>query len=265
MKRVEFLDDLLGLLTVKLIMTSKDRFVTCRNSDSVACINKKLEKYDLLPVAAKKTEYFVSRKAVEQLSPIRESITVEEIKQPVSENLPISEDEPIHRYLLSKREHVFVTRQNEVVGIVTPADLNKPPSKMLFYVAISCLEQLLIRSIEDLGLSDREIEGCIGFNRWWDALGRHELARRGNFQLSQIACLNTSELISITCIRTEMRKLFECRSKSEAVKSLSDIADLRNKIMHSGHFIVQNSEQLSLRREQYERIRRYIGYLTQSK
>ena len=258
MKSVDFLDNLLRLLTVKLIMTSKDGFVTCKDDESIALLAGRLEKYDLLPVSSEKIQYFVSKTEVERLLEENRSLKVREVKQPISENHPISEDEPIYKYLLLWKEPVFVTRQHEVVGIVTPADLNKIPSKMLFYILISYFDQLLIKSIRDLELTEKEIEGCIGFTRWWQAKGRHEQATRENFQLSLIECLNTNDLIDLACKRPDIRRLLNYQSESEARENLKPLVYLRNKVMHAGHFIIQNEKQLIKRRAEYEKIRQHI-------
>ena len=143
MKSVDFLNNLLRLLTVKLIMTSKDRFVTCKDYEPITLLVDKLKKYDLLPVFDKEIKYYVSKTEVEVLLEENPSVKVKDIKQPISESDSISEDEPIYQYFLLRDEPIFVTKQNEVVGIVTPADLNKTPSKMLFYILISVFERLL--------------------------------------------------------------------------------------------------------------------------
>ena len=239
-------------------MTSKDRFVTCEDDEPITLLVDKLEKYDLLPVSSKEIQYFVSKTRVERLLEQNRSVKAREVKQPISENHPIAEDEPIYKYLLLRKEPVFVTKQNEVVGIVTPADLNKTPSKMLFYILISSFERLLIKSIKNLDLTNKEIEGCIGFTRWWQALGRYEQARRENFQLSPIECLNTRDLIDLACKKPSIRKLLNYQSASEARKSLKSLVHLRNKVMHAGYFIIQNKKQLIRRRAEYKRIRQHI-------
>jgi hypothetical protein len=243
-------------------MTSKDGFVTCEDNESITHLVDRLEKYDLLPVSSEKIQYFVSKIKVERLLEENQSVKVREVKQPIFENHPISKDEPIYKYLLLRKEPVFVTRQHEVVGIVTPADLNKTPSKMVFYILISSFERLLIRSIKNLNLEDKEIEGCIGFTRWWQALGRNEQARRENFHLSLIECLNTGDLIDLACKKSSTRKLLNYQSESEACKSLKSLVSLRNKVMHAGHFIIKNEKQLIRRRAEFEKIRQHIIDLT---
>ena len=258
MKSMDFQSSLLRSLTVELIMTSKDRFVTCKDDEPITSVVDKLKKYDILLVSSEKIRYFVSKTRVEWLLEENRSARVREVKQPISDNHQISGDEPIYQYLLQRKEPVFVTEQNEVIGMVTPADLNKIPSKMLFYILISYFEQLLIKSIKDLELTEKDIEGCIGFTRWWQAKGRHEQATRENFQLSLIECLNTDDLIDLACKRPDIRRLLNYRSESEARENLKPLVYLRNKVMHAGHLIIQNEQQLIKRRAEYERIRQHI-------
>ena len=251
-------DSLLRLLTVRLIMTSKDRLVTCKDDEPITLLVDKLKKYDLLPVFDKEMKHYVSKTEVEALREENTSVRVKDIKQRISESNSISEDEPISQYLLLREKPIFVTKQKEVVGIVTPADLNKTPSKMLFYILISFFERLLIKSIKDLELTDKQVEGCIGFKRWWQALGRHEQARRENFQLSLIDCLNIGDLFDIASKKRSIRKLLNYQSEQEAHKNLKPLEYLRNKIMHSGQFIIKNEKQLIRRRAEYRRIRQHI-------
>lgn len=255
-------DSLLRLLTVRLIMTSKDRLVTCKDDEPITLLVDKLKKYDLLPVFDKEMKHYVSKTEVEALLEENTSARVKDIKQPISESNSISEDEPISQYLLLREKPNFVTKQNEVVGIVAPADLNKTPSKMLFYILISFFERLLIKSIKDLELTDKQVEGCIGFTKWWDAKGRYEQAKRKNLELSLIECLNTSDLINIVCRKPRIRRLLNYHSESEAHESLNPLVDLRNLVMHSGYSIIQSGEQLIRRRAEYRRIRQHIADLT---
>ena len=243
-------------------MTSKDRFVSCRDDEPIALLVDRLKKYDLLPVFDKEIKYYVSKTEVEALLEENSFVKVEDIKQLILESNSITEDEPISQYFLLRGKPIFVTKQNEVVGIVTPADLNKTPSKMLFYILISVFERLLINSIKNFSLTDNVIEGIIGFTKWWDAKGRYEQAKRKNLELSLIECLNTSDLINIVCKKPRIRELLNYPSESEAHKSLNPLVDLRNKVMHTGYSIIQSEEQLIKRRAEYKRIRQHITDLT---
>jgi hypothetical protein len=249
---------ILRLLTVKLIMTSKYRFVTCKDDDSITCLGEKLQKFDFLPVSSESVQYFVSKTDVERLSKENRCPKVREVKQRISENHLISEEQPIYQYLLQRKDPLFVTRQNEVIGIVTPADLNKTPSKMLFYILISYFELLLIKSIKDLNLTENEIVECIGWKRWKQVLGSHERATKENYQLSPIECLDTHDLVNLTCRMPSILKRLNYQSESEARENLMQLVYLRNKVMHAGQFIIQNEKQLNQRRVEYERIRKHI-------
>lgn len=262
MNSVNFLDDLLSLLTVRLIMTPKDRFVTCEDDEPIIRLKNRLRDFDLLPVSDSKFRYFVSKTEVERLLKKDQRVMVRDIKQPISDKMTILDDEPIHKYLLQWKEPVFVTKQNEVVGIVTPADLNSISSKMVFYILISSFEKLLIKLIKSLNLTRKEIVEYIGSYRWRKARKRYNTNKKGNFQLAIIDCLNTSELIDIAYKNGKIRKLLNLQNESEARKSLKPVEHLRNKIMHAGYSIIQNKKQLIKRRAEYRRIRQHIIDLT---
>ena len=261
MKSIDFLDNLLGLLTVELIMTPKDEFVTCHDNELITQLVNRLKKYDFLPVSAKEIKYFVLKTKVEDLLTKNLTATVEEIKQPISEKELILDNTPINNYFLKCKNPLFVNKENEVIGIVTLADLNKTPSKMLFYILISGLEQLLTKSIKSLNLSENKIEGIIGFNRLWNAKGRNEWNTRRNLELSLIECLNTCDLLKIACKRPRIRKMLNYPDEKVAKKYLNPLDNLRNKVMHTGHSIIQNEDQLLKRRLEYRLIRKHINDL----
>lgn len=243
-------------------MTAKENFVTCEDNELITALVEKIENFDLLPVSSKEIQYFVSKETVKKFCEENRSARVREFKQPIFEYYRISADEPIHNYLMQWKKPVFVIEHDKVVGIVDRADLNKIPSKMLFYLLISSFERLLIKTIKNLDLTSREIEGYIGFSKLWNALGINELARRENFHLSLIDCLTTSDLINISCKSKRIQKLLKYQTEQEARKNLKPIVHLRNKVMHTGRFIVQNEKQLIKRRSEYNRIRQHIIDLT---
>ena len=261
MKTLDFLDKLLFQLTVQLIMTPKDEFVTCKEDETIANLKERLKKFDFIPVYADKIKYYVSKIDVENTLKKNSSEKVKEIKQFISEKKPISEESSIHDYLLNRNEPVFVTKDNEVVGMVTPADLNKISSKMVFYIILSNLEQILINLIKKQHFEENKIEGYLGFTKLWNAKGIFELNKRENMVLSVFECMNISDLICITYKSKEIRKILNYSTENEAKKDLCPLVDLRNKIMHTGYSFIQNEKQLNKRRLQYLLIKQLITEL----
>lgn len=259
------MERLLSSLTVDLIMTPREKLETCEEHERIECLVGRLEKFDLLPVSSSDIRHFVSKSRVEPYLRRKSSILVSKVMQPISQNRPIPEDEQISDYLLQRKSPVFITKKTKntkVVGIVTPADLNKTPAKMLFYVLISSFEKLLIESIKNLNLTDEEIEECIRFSKWCEAKGRHKQAKREGFERSPINCLNTKELIDIACKYQSIRERLKYQNEPAAHKSLNPLAKLRNNIMHAGNQIIWSEKQLILRGKQYKILRKHITDLS---
>lgn len=255
-------DDLLSLLTIKLIMTPRTKMETCKDQEKTTEVIQRMRDYDVLPVSSNgHMRFFVRKTKMEKEMEKDSSVNIKDIKEKISYEHTISEDERIDSLLASGQDFFFVIRQKEVSGIVTYADLNKWPSKVLFYVVISRFEQLLIEATENMPLGQRELEKYIGFWGLWGALGRYELEKRGNVELSLIQCLNTSDLVDIACKNPRIRDVLGYQTKNQAEKYLNPIVDLRNKIMHAGHSLVESKDDIKRRREQYDRIRNHISDL----
>lgn len=255
-------DDLFSLLTIKLIMTPRTRMETCRDQEESADVVRRMESYDVLPVLSNGyMQFFVGKSRIEKEIKKNMSVKVGDIKEEISNEYTTSEDERIDSFLACGQPFLFVIKQKRVSGIVTYADLNKWPSKVLFYVAISRFEQLLIDAIETINLNHREIERYVGFWGFWNALGRYELEKRGNVELSVVQCLNTSDLVDVTCKEPIIREILGYQTISQARKYLNPIVDLRNKTMHAGHSLVESWDDVKTRKEQYTRIRNYISDL----
>ena len=255
-------DDLLDLLTIKLIMTPRTRMETCRDEEKAIEVIERMRAYDVLPVISSgRIQFFVRKTRIEKKIKTDGSAKVQEIKEEILHEHMISEDEKIDSFLSSEQDFFFVIKQEKVSGIVTYADLNKWPSKTFFYIVISRFEQLLIEAIENMNLSQRELEKYIGFWGVWGALGRHEQEKRGNVHLSLVQCLNTSDLVNIACKNTRIREILGYKTKNQAEKHLNPIVNLRNRIMHAGHSLIESKDDVKKRKEQCDTIRRHISGL----
>ena len=84
---------------------------------------------------------------------------MKDVKEKISVEKIIEEDSRIDSFLHCDESYCFTrNKNNEITGIITHADLNKWPSKVVFYILFSTFEQLLIEIIKRRKYSRREIK-----------------------------------------------------------------------------------------------------------
>lgn len=150
--------------------------------------------------------------------------------QPLSDRWLITRDtgipELLDLFVKTRQRAYLVYSRNEVVGIVTPADLNKLPARAYIYNLIGELEMGLAHLIKQECASDPEI--------LFRSLSRDRSAElekfqadleKGNAGVEIVEFLYLAELIGI------LQKL-DLNSRQEAKKIFSGVNELRIQTMH---------------------------------
>ena len=162
--------------------------------------------------------------------------------QPITADLLISDFTPLPTLLtvLKERQHVFVLIGPEVRGIVTRADLNKPPVRVYLFGIISLLEM-------HLGFWARAV---YGEDSWQCRLNlkRIEAAkkiqcerRRRNQEMNLFECLQFCDKRDLIIARDDLREKLHLGTKSQARALLKRAEDLRNVLPHSQKDLVHRS------------------------
>ena len=229
---------------------------TCQVSDRVAEIlaRPELERFDYIPareLTSQRLGYSSQIVGVlhrDEAGKSRESrdisgdISVREAMQPLDESLLISANASLLSYIENADRSLYrlVARGEEIIGIVTPSDLQKFPVRPLLFSAISAVELLLAewlrqnyREQDWLAVLSEKRQAIIA-QRWldWD---------RDNTAL---------DLVSVTefCDKRDAAlNLGAFPSKSAARKKLRDIEWLRHAVMHSGDYALtpENARRVS--------------------
>jgi len=254
-KRTGFLRDIASILKVNLIMTAVDeKFVLFHQHDDCRTALQKMgERIDYAPILEDGRLLGYVRR--EKLASFPERLC-----RDVMENLDasdcVSPDTTIEQVLdlLSFRPFLLVIKEENLLGIITRADLNKRAACILFYAALSELESHLVDLIKSRFLKSEYLKDILSEDRAKEILYHYWMAKMGNAEISVEAHLSLSDVVNI--IQKSNRNLFEALgylSKSQS-EELSSFVELRNRVMHPERTLLSDENSVSDIRKKYQRI-----------
>jgi hypothetical protein len=238
-----------------MVMTPRKDFLFFKSDVKVIVALEKMDRYDhdVAPVTKNgDMQWFVEREDLRNSDPF---LPLRDVAKNISVKHIISEQTKMVDLLglLAKEEFFFVIGKKELTGIVTCADLNKRPVKMLFYLLISELEARLVDmikcrfprikdSLQHLRASQRtEIEEI------------HKGSKQGNSEISIEEYFTTSDVMTIVERDEPLRKQLQYKSREQAEKNLDPIIIMRNTIMHPRSLIADKKEAQKLK-QRYDTI-----------
>jgi hypothetical protein len=182
-------------------------------------------KYDVIPV-----------KKDGQISGFITNDRPDEIKQLERKRL-ITHDSPISElvslFLETLLPALFVISRQEIVGLVTPADLNKLPTRIYIYSLIGEVELQLSNLIrQERRITPEEILSLISKDRSYDVRSLMETLDDQNVDIDIYQLLYLSDMLSIIQKTKVLREGLGFSSRKEAEHGLSGINDLRSQTMH---------------------------------
>lgn len=146
----------------------------------------------------------------------------------------VSDSTPLIQLLsiFKKKTRVFVLENNSIKKLITYADLQKPPIRMLIFGYITLLE---------MRLSDIILHR-FGEESWYPMISEDRLHKANelyvrrvekNEEINLIECLQISDKFDIIHKDKELRAFFQIPSKSKGKKDANAIRKLRDKISHA--------------------------------
>lgn len=135
-------------------------------------------------------------------------------------------------HIFKKTNRVFVLENNSINKLITHADLQKPPIRMLIFGYITLLE---------MRLSDIILHR-FGGESWYPMISEDRLRKANqlyerrvekNEEINLIECLQISDKFDIIHKDKELRAFFQIPSKSKGKKDANAIRKLRDKISHA--------------------------------
>ena len=162
--------------------------------------------------------------------------------QPIGAEHLVSDATPLASLLsiFRAREHVFVLVGPQVRGIVTRADLNKPPVRVYLFGLISLLEMHLGFWLKDAYPNDAWKKKIVP-RRLKKAEKLQRDRRSRNQHMSIFECLQFCDKRDLVLARKELRDRLHLGSTSQARSLLERTENLRNLLAHSQEDLTRGS------------------------
>lgn len=176
---------------------------------------------------------------------VRETLrggTVREHTSQISAEHLISDATPLGDLfaVLHAKERVFIRVGSEVKGIVTRADLNKPPIRVYLFGLVSLLEMHL-RFWVRRSYGEDSWKQKLKENRLRDAYELQAKRRRRNEEIALLDCLQFCDMRELLLASDDLRAKLGLESKGKAENLLKKAEDLRNRLAHSQQDLVRGS------------------------
>ena len=233
-------DKLLATLSNQLhvtqIMSTKPDF--CTKSDNPLTILETMHRrnYDIMPVKENgKFVGYVERDILVKLKQIEPAI------QQINLDIVVSAGTCVHEMidLFQKSRFFFVNRANDLVGLVTYADLDKIPVRVWLFILICKFEFLLLQLIKNF------YEGSLWLNKL-TAKRRKKITdlfdekRKHDIDISLENCLNLGDMIELLESDRKLRSFIGYTSRNSCKRECSGLDVLRNNVMHPSTSLVNN-------------------------
>ena len=238
-------DLLRQVFTVETIMTPRQDLLTVERGTDLASVRAEASRrrFDLLPIT--------------QDGRIFEVLLVEDgERESLTDRWLVSRDTAIpdllQIFLESGRPGFLVFQRQDVVGLVTPADLNKLPVRVYLYFLIGEVELALTLQIRShfAAVPEQALQML-------SAKRRRELEEQiaglteQNIGVDPVQLLRLSDVINIAAKHEPLRSQLGFSSRRAVEKALGGLNDLRNRTMHPVRPL------LSQVPEDMERLQRY--------
>jgi hypothetical protein len=160
----------------------------------------------------------------------------------IGQELIISDSTPIAEIfaLLSSRSFCFVIYGNNIVGIITRADINKPPVRIYVFGIISLLEMHLNSWINHFYPNNSWVSK-VGNKRMDDAKKLYEQRKGNNQELTLLECLQFCDKRDLLKQVDDFLGMFNF-SKNKFKIYMEKAETIRNELSHSQNSIISNLE-----------------------
>jgi hypothetical protein len=181
-----------------------------------------------------------------------------DIKDVIAVNTPL-----IHAIsLLSSRERLFLMDQLSIKYIITKADLQKAPVRMLFFGLISLFESQIANTISRR-YPNNDWQWILKKNRMIEANKIYQAKIANNTEIDLLDCTQLADKNSIIVATAEFVNLLPYTSKTKAEKWLRKVESLRNDLAHaqSLHEWFENKEVIKLINEVNDVLPKFKNFL----
>ncbi len=155
----------------------------------------------------------------------------------VTDAMPIAEVGAI----VARKRHVFILEKNKVTSIVTRADLQKAPVRMMIFGAITVLEMHLTDVLRR-EWSDDTWRECDSFTpKQVKAIeDAFQQAQKRNDETDVFGCMNLYDKCLLACASENIVENFQKNGLDDLESKLVDTRKLRNVVAHGQSLVTSN-------------------------
>lgn len=213
----------------------------CKLNDNPFEVKRTLEErdFDLLGVIDNKENKigYVEKIKLNVGTSIEECFSNFDYNEIIAESTPLSELFTI----LENRDLAFILKGNEIAGIVTRADLNKPVVRIYLFGLISLFEMNINFWIKHF-FKEETWKDILKKERINAAEKLLEIRRGENLDLELLECLQFCDKRDILRKSNDFIEKFQFASKPKFEKLLRRVEAIRNELAHSQNSIIANIE-----------------------
>lgn len=258
----KMLSDLAGLLTVRLVMTPREKFTTINSTKCVGEAKELMEanSYDQLPVNNDKGE-IVGLVRIKNISPMSPDKYVANCIE--SSVLKIQDTENISKLfsLLQDETCVFVqNKHGEVIGLIHRSDLNKQGVRAYFYLWLAGFEMGLAERLKSEYEADDNWMTLLIPKKQKEIRKRWDEEKKEGFDLHLFEYTNLSDLISVVKKDKEKKVWSKLgfNNAKEWGKISGKLIKLRIDIMHPVKTIVMSVSDINRLKTCDESLRKLV-------
>ena len=228
----QYLRDVSRALTVVHIMTPQQGLFTCSPTDDAISVLREMadKNYDIAPVETDgRIHAFVRRQKLESAHSIEEVLCPIDINQLATHTMSL--EHLIKLLAAEPGRFYFVMEGNRIIGLVTPADLNKGPVRTFLYTLLAQLESVWTELVRRTFPAEDWIQ-LLSKDRQKEMRETLEKAKVGNVEVGLIEHLYLSDLLTIVEKTDSLRKQFGFSSRNRVKSALGPLNEWRNRVMH---------------------------------
>lgn len=154
---------------------------------------------------------------------------------------------------LEKYDRVFVSWLNEIGGIVTRTDMQKPPVRMWLFGMVTLIEMRFNQLIERF-FGDDSWREFVSEGRLEKANVLQEERQRRNQDVRFLDCLQFSDKGQIIARCSDLRAVTRFESRRQVEQAFKGLERLRNNLAHSQDIVTNDWEIIVLLAENLERV-----------
>ncbi|MBZ0280084.1 MAG: hypothetical protein K8L97_05040 [Anaerolineae bacterium] len=197
---------------------------------------------------------------------VRERINKDQII-PFADNWLISERisirELVEKFAISKRTWLFASDAKDVIGIVTPADLNKLPARTYFYSLLAELEMLIAKHVRNhFGQNHQAILALL--NNPEELEGVEIKMRDSDMKIDIVHFLDLSDLIKVIKKKAVLREKLGLGSANQVKEKIGNVVELRHNVMHPVRLILNDKKGIDDLDKQVRNILSLLGSVNTS-